>query len=111
MDDFGKMTLWANQVVNGTVEGHCKSGDAAARHLAGDLNRMFEFKQRKSQLDCLVFGDRAGRVDKHAIGADIPDDIPEGTLSDRILDNNEGGPAGMVPQVWILVVFPDHFVL
>ena len=111
MDDFGEVTLLADQVVNGLVEGYRKPGNRAAGHLTGDLNRMLEFKQRKSQFDGLGFGDGARGVDKHAVGTDILYNIPEGALSDRVLDNDERGSARMVALVGVAAAFAVHFAL
>ena len=109
MNDIGKMTLLTDESVDGAVEGHRKSGHRTTGHSAGDLNRTLEFEQRKSQGNGLVFGNDPRCVDKHAIGSDIFNDIPERSLVDRILDNDKRGLAGVVALV--VVTSKIHLII
>jgi hypothetical protein len=109
MDYIGEIAFPAGQFIDGPVKGHRKSGDRAAGHPACDLNWIFEFEQGKSQFDGLVVGNGTGGVHKHAVGADILDDIPERPLPDRVFDNDERGPAGV--RTLIAVAFRVHLII
>ena len=103
------MPLPADQVVNGSIEGHRKPGNRASGNPAGDLKRMFEFKYGKSHFNGLVPGNGPRCADKHAVCAYVFDDIPERPLLDRVLDDDKRGPARM--GALIDAAFQVHFML
>lgn len=101
--NFGEMTLFADQPVNGLVEDHRKPPAIPAHHLPCDPELIFKFENRELEFDGLTVGDATRGIDKHPGGTDILDDVPEGPLFDAIFRNNERRAAGV--STLILIYF------
>ena len=109
--DLGELPLFADQAWNRLVKGYRKAVMHAAGYLTGGSNEVIELKQRESQFNGLAFGDRPGGVDKHALGADVAYNIPEGAFLHHILHDDVGGPPGMVTLIEIMMATWIHFML
>ena len=94
MHNFGKMSLFADQPVNGPVEHRRKPLGIAAHHRPLHLELVFKIKNRKLKIDGLPLGNPPPGTDKNPGGTDIFYDIPERPLLDGIFGDNERRAAG-----------------